>query len=210
MMKVDKAEKEEFTGMEAREYAEKHRKWAGMMYGALLRDLRAFNVKGRCLEIGAGPCTLTALVAEINPETHITAVDIAADMVTVGNEYIREKKLEDRITYLVGDVQDEKAMKDLGTFDLVYSAYSLHHWDDKEKSLKNIWNTVGDGGMMYIFDLRRIWLFNILPSNHGEIKAIRSSFTPAESAAVLKKFDIQNYTVKSRFPFFLQSIIAWK
>jgi SAM-dependent methyltransferase len=209
-MNKTKHEEMEFTGKKARDYADRHRKWAGIMYGTLLRDFKAYNRKGRYLEIGAGPCLLTVLIAEANPEIHITTVDISADMVVVAGEYVKEKKLDDRITCLAGDVQDGEMMGRLGTFDMVYSAYSLHHWADKEKSLKNIWNAVGDGGMMYIYDLRRMGIFNILPGHNGEIDSIRTSLKPAESKALLQQLNITNYKVKNGFPFLLQSIIAWK
>jgi SAM-dependent methyltransferase len=210
MVNKIKHQDKSFTGKEAWEYADNHRKWAGIMYSGLLHDFKTFNRTGRYLEVGAGPCTLTALVAEINPEIHITTIDISADMVEVANEYVKEKKLDDRITCLVGDVQDEDMMKGLGTFDLVYSAYSMHHWADREKSLRNIWNAVAEGGMMYIYDLRRIWLFSIMPSHGEDSGSMRASFKPAESAALMRQLNISNFKVKSGFPFFLQSIIAWK
>jgi SAM-dependent methyltransferase len=210
MMNKIKHEEMEFTGEEARKYADKHKKWAGLMYGTLLRDFRMYNRKGRFLEIGAGPCLLTTLVADINPETHITTVDISADMVAVGSEYVKEKKLDERVTCVVGDVQDEEMMRGLGTFDVVYSALSLHHWADKEKSFTNIWNAVGDGGMMYIYDLRRIWAIGILPVHSGGMESVRSSLKPVESEALLQQLNIDNYKVKNKFPFLFQSIIAWK
>ena len=44
------------------------------------------------------------------------------------SEYIKENGLEDRIQYLVGDVSDEGMIQGLGTYELVYSSYSLHEW----------------------------------------------------------------------------------
>jgi 2-polyprenyl-3-methyl-5-hydroxy-6-metoxy-1,4-benzoquinol methylase len=204
-------EEEAIGGVEdAREYAEKHRKYAGLMYRALLKDMKALAVSGQYLEVGAGPGFLSIMVAEANSDAGITATDISPDMAAVAGEYVAEKGLQDRIRYLVADAGDEKSMRELGQFDLVYSAYSLHHWKDAEASISNLWGAVRDGGTLFIHDFKRVWWLYYLPFNSGEVRSVRASYTPREIRAVLTKLGIANHSVKTRFPFFLQSIIAHK
>jgi len=209
--RIEKQE-EEIAGIEeVRKYAERHKKYARLMYGTLLRGMKALNISGRYLEIGAGPAFLAIMIAQRNPDIRITAIDLSPDMVAVGNQYIRESNLQDRIRYLVGDVNDQTMMKGLGRFDLVYSTFSLHHWRDPEKSISNLWNAVGDNGVMYIYDFRRVGCLCFLPLRGGEIDSIRSSYTPSEIKGILQKVGIANYKTKALFPFFfLQSIIALK
>jgi len=124
-------QKEEAIGgvEEARKYAEAHKKYARLMYRAFFKELGALHVSGDYLEMGAGPGFLAIMIAERDPDVNITAVDLSLDMATVANEYINERKLQDRINYVVGDVGDQDMMEGLGKFDLVYSTFSLHHWN---------------------------------------------------------------------------------
>jgi 2-polyprenyl-3-methyl-5-hydroxy-6-metoxy-1,4-benzoquinol methylase len=205
-------QKEEAIGgiEEARKYAQAHRKYDGLMYRAFLKDLKALRISGNYLEIGAGPGFLAVMIAERNPDVSITAVDLSPEMVAVANEYINERKLQDRIHCVVGDVGDQDMMEGLGKFDLVYSTFSLHHWKDPEASIPNLWNAVKDNGILYIHDFKRVWWLCFLPLEGGEIVSIKASYTPKEIGVILQELGITNYKIKTLFPFFLQSIIACK
>jgi len=149
---------EAITGKErAREYAEKHKEYAKLMYGDLLKTINALNISGRCLDVGAGPGLLAIMVANEYPDITVTAIDLSPDMAAVADDYIRESRLEDRISYVVGDVGDERLLDKLGKFDLVYSTFSLHHWKAPEESIRNLWKAVADNGTLYIYDFKRIW-----------------------------------------------------
>ena len=204
--------KEETIGgiEDARRFAQAHKKYAGLMYRAFLKGLKALHVSGDYLEMGAGPGFLAIMIVERNPDVSITAVDLSPDMVTVANEYINERKLQDRIHYVVGDVGDQDSMEGLGKFDLVYSTFSLHHWKDPETSISNLWNAVKDNGILYIHDFKRVWWLCFLPLKGGEIGEIRASYTPKEIRAILQKLGIVDYRIKTSFPFFLQSVMARK
>jgi len=194
----------------AREYAEKHKKYAGMMYGDLLRTIKANNITGRCLDVGAGPGLLAGMVANENPGVTITAVDLSPDMAAVANEYIREEGLEGRLSYVVGDAADENLLEELGKFELVYSTFSLHHWRDPERTIRNLWKAVADNGMLYLYDFRRVrWLCS-LPLKLNEMKSMRASFTPREIGDILKREGLTRYRIKIPFPFLFQSIIVRK
>jgi len=195
---------------EAKKYAEAHKRYAGLMYRTLLKDLGALNISGKYLEIGAGPGFLATMIVENNPDVSITAVDISPGMVSVANEYIQERELQERIRYVIGDASDESTMRELGRFDLVYSAFSLHHWKDPERCISNLWNAVADNGILYIHDFKRVWWLYFLPLRTGEIRSIRASYTPKEIGAILRKLGLGKYKIKTLFPFFLQSIIVWK
>lgn len=185
---------------DARTYAENAKK-SMMRYKAFLANLQSLDIKGRYLEIGAGPGVLTVEIARNYPEVEITALELLPDMVTVGREYIAENKLDNRITYVVGDVEDDKFCNSLGEFDLVYSTYSLHHWASPEKAIVNLYSTVKKGGMLYIYDLRRIcWLYWI-PIKNGFFNSIRASYLHNEIKLLLRELGIENTEIKNEFPF---------
>jgi len=131
---------------DARNYAESAKK-SMMRYKAFLANLQSLNIKGKYLEVGAGPGVLTVEIARTYPGVEITALELLPDMVRVGREYVAENKLDNRITFVVGDVEDEKFLQSLGEFDLVYSTYSLHHWTNPDKAIINLYSAVNKGGM---------------------------------------------------------------
>lgn len=203
--------REAITGMEgARDHAERHKKYAKLMYGDLLKTIKALNISGRCLDAGAGAGILAIMIANEHPDITVTAIDLSPDMAVVAGDYIRDNRLEDRISYVVGDVGDEKLLKKLGKFDLVYSTFSLHDWKAPEKSIRNLWKAVADSGMLYIYDFKRIGWLCSLPLKINEMNSMRASFTPAEISSVLKRAGVTDYSIKVPFPFLFQSIVARK
>ena len=211
MPKRREHKEEAITGAEhSQHYAETHRNHRQLQYKALLKDIQAFNISGHYLEVGVGPGTLATMIAEHNPSVCITAIDLSPDMVSVAKEHIKEKNLQDRIQYVIGDVNDASVMEGLSKFDLVYSAFSLHHWKDPENSIRNLWNAVRPNGVLYVYDLKRVWWLYFLPLNSGFIESIRASYMPNEIGSFFQKLGINNHKITTSFPFFMQSVIAWK
>lgn len=187
-------------------YAEEQKKYASLIYRPFLKDLKALNIKGDYLEIGAGPGLLSVLIADNNPDVRITTIDISPDMVAIADKLIRERKLEDRVRCLLGDANDKRIMRGLGKYDLVYSTFSLHHWQDPIRSISNLWEAVNENGMLYIYDLRRTWCLYYLPLKGGDIGSVRASYTPAELRAILHEAGVINYEIRKLFPLFLRLI----
>ncbi len=207
--KVESYQKESFSGLDnARQYAETAKK-SMLRYRAFLKNLKSLGVEGKSLEIGAGPGVLTSEIARIHPAVEITAVDLSQDMATVGREYVAGHSLEDRINFVVGDAEDEAFINSLGKFDLVYCTYTLHHWDDAHKAITNLTHTIADGGVLYLYDLRRVgWLYWV-PIRNGFFNSIRAAYTPAEVEIMIERLGIEHFEIKNEFPF-MQSIFIRK
>ena len=211
MSKRIEHKEEAITGIEQSQgYAERHRKHARLQYQGLLGDIKALAVEGDYLEVGAGPGILTAMMAEDNPDITITALDLSPEMVTAGRGYIKEKGLEHKIRYFLGDVGDRRVMDGLGEFDVVYSAFSLHHWKDPIESIGNLLNAVKANGVLCLYDLKRVWWLYFLPIGGGFIESIRASYMPSEVEGILQELRIREFKIKTLFPFFMLSMIAWK
>jgi ubiquinone/menaquinone biosynthesis C-methylase UbiE len=206
------AHKEEaITGAEeSQRYGETHRKHAKLIYKASLKYIHALQISGHYLEVGAGTGILATMVAEANPNITITAIDLSPDMVAVAKGNIEENNLQDRIHCAVADVNDATAMEELGAFDLVYSAFSLHHWEDPKKSLSNLWNALKTDGVFYIYDLKRVWWLYFFPLYGGFAESMRASYMPKEIGSFFDELGIKNHTITTVFPFFMQSVTAWK
>lgn len=207
--RIEHAEEAISGAGEAQRYGERHDN-ARVQYRPLLREITALNRGGRYLEVGSGTGFLATMVAEHNPGIHITALDLSADMAALAEAHIAEKNLQDRISCAIGNAGDAASIDQFGEFDLVYSAFSLHHWKDAGKAIANLWNVLRPDGILYLYDLKRVWWLYSLPVNGGFIESIRASYTPNEIHGLFQKLAIKTYRISTLFPFFMQSAVAWK
>jgi SAM-dependent methyltransferase len=195
---------------DAREYTLKMRKHGPMIYSPVRKHILALDISGRYLEVGAGPCILAAMIAENSRNVHITALDISPHMVAVAREYLQENQLHEKIRLIVGDASDKATLAGLGEFDLVYSTFSLHHWENPEKTIPNLWNVVAEKGLLYIHDFRPVWWGRLLPLDEGARRSMRLSRTPAQIKSLFQRLSLPNPEIKRLFPYFVQAVMARK
>ncbi len=205
--RIQEEQNQVFTGIEnARAYAKQAR--SPMMqrgYGVIVERISRLGVKGRYLEIGSGPAILTAMIAQALPQAHITAVELEPDMLTVAQEEVEKEGLADRINLLEGDAADVGLLDQLGQFDLVYSTYSLHHWDQPQRVIENLLRAVAPGGALFIHDLKRVWWLYWIPVRSGFILSIKAAYTPAEIRDLLTNMGIERFEIQNGL--FYQSVI---
>jgi ubiquinone/menaquinone biosynthesis C-methylase UbiE len=195
---------------DARKYAGAHKKYAGLMFGGTCKRINACGKSGRYLDMGAGPGFMAVMLAQSNPDITITAVDISPEMAEVGNDYIKENGLEERIEYLVGDVLDAETMQGLGEFDVVYSTFSLHCWNEPEKAIRNLWKVTAPGGVLLIHDFKKMGWLRFLPFKSGEKDAMMAALSDRKIRTILKRTGATDFSIRTTLPFVLHSIIARK
>ena len=178
-------------------------------FNNFLSSLKKLDIKGRYLEIGSGPGILTQVVATQHPNAEIIANDISSEMIKLAQQDLADN-LKTRIKYKIGDACDINSIKDLGKFDLIYSTFTLHHWDNAELAIKNLYSMLNDDGFLYILDLKRVFWLYYIKSQSGFFKSIRTAYRPDEIKTMLNKMGIKNYKIKTVFPFFMQSILIRK
>ena len=208
---IENHQDENFRGMEnARRYAKEAEKSSKMRFRGFLNKLAILNIKGEYLEVGAGTGTLAAMIAKDNTKINITAIEMSLDMITIGNEYIKKKKLESQVGFINGNIEDDALLDKLGKFDLVYSTFSLHHWENPEKAIKNLMEYVKEDGVVLLYDLKRVWWLYWIPSQNGFFKSIRASYKPYEIKKILRNLGVKEYEIENIFPFFMQNVTIWK
>jgi ubiquinone/menaquinone biosynthesis C-methylase UbiE len=197
--RISEVHPQAFVGIEsARAYAEEARSpFMRKGYGVVVEEISRLGVTGKFLEIGPGPAVLTTMVAQAIPEAHITAVEISPAMTTVAREQVEGEGLRDRIALVEGDADDAGLLEQLGRFDLVYSMYSLHHWDHPETVIKNLLRAAAPEGILLIHDLKRVWWLYWIPSQEGFITSIRAAYTPAEIRDLLTRMGVDRYEIKN-------------
>ena len=180
-----------------------------MQYRGFLSHLKTLDVGSRYLEIGPGPGVLTVAVAREKPDAQITGIEMSPDMVSVAGEYIERAGMASRTRFLVGDAGDRDVFASLGQYDLIYSTFSLHHWEDPKRVIQNLMSVLADGGVIYIHDLRRVWWLYWVPSSGGFWASIRAAYVAREIREMLRDLGIERYEIKNVFPF-MHSILIWK
>ena len=100
---------------------------------------------GRAVDLGCGTGQHAALLAD--HYTEVLAVDLSAPMLDLA----RRKRHRHNIRYEQRDLADVRPDTD-GTFDLVFTAHTLHHAPDLELALVELRNLVRPGGQAVIID----------------------------------------------------------
>jgi len=210
MKRIIESDQDFFLDAEnANKYLEEVKNSSKARFSNFLSSLKKLNIGNRYLEIGCGPGILTKIVAKQHPKAEIVANDISPEMINLAQQDLDED-LQTRIKYMIGDACDINSIKDLGKFDLIYSTFTLHHWDNAELAIKNLYSMLNDNGLLYIHDLKRvIWLYYI-KSQGGFFNSIRAAYIPGEIKAMLNRIGIKNFKIRTIFPFFMQSIVIRK
>ena len=197
------------TEDDARKYYEHVQNASPRRYVELLKKVKQLDVKGRYLDVGSGPGFVTGMIARQQPEASITGMDISAEMVKIANEVI-EDDLRERINFVVGDACDKNTLTGLDKYDLIFSTFTMHHWPDAAKAIRNLHALLNDKGIIYIYDLKRVWWLYYIRSEKGFYKSIRAAYTKKEIDKMMNEIGISNYSVKTVTPFFMQNLIIYK
>lgn len=205
--RVSARQDESFDSLEAARRYARHAQKEKLKYRAFLDTVKALDRKGRYLDVGAGTGTPAADVAKNRPGVEITALELFPAMIQVGEEYVESQGLQDRITFVPGDAADEAAVKALGKFDLIYSTYSLHHWREPGRVIRNLLDALADDGVLYLYDLTRVWWLYCIPVRGGFFRSIRGAYVRGEVAKLLDGLGVESYELKNEPPFLLSVII---
>ncbi len=110
----------------------------------------------RVLDLGCGPGNQLALVAELNPSSEFTGVDLSPKMLEVARKNIRAKNLQN-VNVKLGDIT-RLEFPDQG-FDAIISTLTLHHLPDKDllrATFREIKRLLKPGGKVFLMDHGRL------------------------------------------------------
>ncbi|HEX6676597.1 MAG TPA: class I SAM-dependent methyltransferase [Actinomycetes bacterium] len=107
---------------------------------------------GAVLDAGAGSGRLLVALARARPDLQLSGVDLEADMIALAERNARAAGVGDRLAWRVGDVADLPYPD--GTFDLVVSTLSMHHWAAVEPAVGELLRVLRPGGRLRIYDFR--------------------------------------------------------
>jgi ubiquinone/menaquinone biosynthesis C-methylase UbiE len=193
-----------------REYADYVESASNRRFLAFISKLKKLDIPGLYLDVGSGTGKLARLLATELPDIHITCLDSSSGLNQIALDFARKADLDKRISFVVGDIEKPESLKELGTYNMIYSTFSLHHWKDPVAALKQMYGLLSDTGIMVILDLKRVWWLYWVSSQSGFFQSIRASYTTRETRDLLRKADIRNFEIQTVVPFFMHMITAWK
>ncbi len=126
----------------------------GSLHAGVAADVAAIAPdRARVLEAGCGPGHLAIGLASRHG-LHVTGLDLDPAMIRRARANAERAEADEtrRPSFLVGDVAS-LAFPD-GSFDLVVSTLSMHHWADPAAGLGEIARVLGPGGRALIWDIR--------------------------------------------------------
>lgn len=138
-----------FQGRSSRFYDLVSRRVLRGMYRRLAADVDRAAPEGcAVLDVGTGPGVLLVEVAARRPDLRLTGVDLSADMIAAATRNL--EPFGERASACVGDVTSLPFPD--GSFDLIVSSLSLHHWDHPEAAVPELARILRPGGRVYIYD----------------------------------------------------------
>lgn len=101
------------------------------------------------LDVGAGPGTITADLAELVAPGRVVGIDRSAEVIVQASELATERGLGN-LSFDTGDVYN--LPYDDGSFDLAHAHQVLHHLSQPVDALREMRRVVRDGGMVAVRD----------------------------------------------------------
>lgn len=109
----------------------------------------------RILEVGPGPGHVAERLLGMLRGAHWTGLDVDPAMLRASETRLARRGLAGRAAFVEGDVA---AMPfEEGTFDLVVSSFSAHHWPDPATGFAEIRRVLRPGGVALVYDLPVAW-----------------------------------------------------
>jgi ubiquinone/menaquinone biosynthesis C-methylase UbiE len=108
------------------------------------------------LEIGPGPGVMAVELARLAPSVQVTGVAVDPALGARATSRAERAGLGDRVSFLVGDAA-KLPFRD-GSFDLVTSAFSAHHWADAAAGFAEIRRVLRPGASAIVYDLPDRWV----------------------------------------------------
>lgn len=104
------------------------------------------------LDVATGTADLAIELSKLNPEK-IVGVDIASNMLEIGKEKVKAKKLDNVIELQLGD-SENLAFED-NSFDAITVAFGVRNFENLQKGLREMHRVLKPGGITAILEFSK-------------------------------------------------------
>ncbi len=184
--------------------------------------LKKFSSNITVLDVGCGAGLFLLHLSKHFPKMTLTGTDICLSSITLAQQELQQwqnKHFSKNVLFKLQAFPQTRFSP--SSVDVIITTMVCHHLDDEAliKFMQQL--VVGAKNAVIINDLHRHriaeffysmlspLLFNNRLITHDGLISIRRGFTRSEWHVLLKKANIQNYTLKWRFPF-RWSLVLWK
>ncbi len=116
-----------------------------------VKKLKSLNPK-KILDIACGTGDFSIEALKLIPK-EVIGIDISIEMLKVGNEKIKKKKLENIITLKLGDSENLEFEDDY--FDAAIVAFGVRNFETLQKGLKEIFRVLKPGGVFIVLEFSK-------------------------------------------------------
>ena len=120
---------------------------------AVAAEVTAAITAGRILDVGTGPGYLPIEIAARAPGLELEGIDLSPAMVRIARKHAAKKGVADRVRFQRAHAAELPF--DDGSFDLVISTLSFHHWARPLECVTEIHRVLKPQHEAWIYDARR-------------------------------------------------------
>ncbi|MBI4675295.1 MAG: class I SAM-dependent methyltransferase [Chloroflexi bacterium] len=120
-------------------------------YEVIARDILSYCAQGSLLDIGTGPGWLLLKLHQQAPQMRLVGMDVSSAMVAQAQENILAAGLSDVIAVREGNASRIPFAD--GSFDIVVSTGSIHHWKDPITALNEIHRVLKPDSYALLYDV---------------------------------------------------------
>lgn len=176
----------------------------------IIRRLKIYHPRNIIADIGCGPGYLAFAVSKAFPGLRVIGIDYSVEMLRLAKRNLSRHKNNGSVLFQEADVIDLPFQNN--SLDFTVSSLSLHHWQEAQQALIELYRVLKPGGQLLIFDLRRdepllaYYISHVLqrvlsPAPikriNGAIGSIWASYTPPEMNALIASAPFQRWNVKN-------------
>lgn len=174
----------------------------------LVRRPLGLTSQGRVLDLGCGPGHLVTDLADRATGLWAIGIDLSPAMLRLASIRTHSTGTKAQVGFWQADAQRIPAPD--GSFDLVISSFSLHHWDDPVAVLDEVGRILRPGGSFVIRDLRRdlsflpwlsLWFTRcfLVPATlrraNEPLSSRDAAYTPREAALLAERSRLSGWRV---------------
>lgn len=117
-------------------------------YSTIVDDME-IDAESRILDVGCGSGNLMALISKHVPSAKIFGVDPSEGMISAARKRTGRLRRGGSISLEIGNCSN---IPFPGSFNLIVSTLSYHHWEDQKSCLDHLASLLDDRGVLYIYE----------------------------------------------------------